>query len=153
MTQTYYMREGQARPAPFSLRLTADERATLKRRAGTMPLASYIKSRLFDGDLTMASARSRLRSPVKDQKALAEVLACLGATRIANNLNQLAKAANSGSLYFDRETKTEIAVACNDVRAMRQLLMKALGMKLGEEPPARQSTSQGFARASRAFEL
>ena len=79
------------------------------------------------------------------------MLACLGASRIANNLNQLAKHANSGSFYFDRETKAQLGAACEDIRAMRQLLMQALGMKLGGEPPARQSTSQSFARASSAL--
>jgi hypothetical protein len=133
------------REAPFSLRLTREERLALERAAGCTPLAAYIKSLLFAG----ASVRSsRSRAPVKDHRALAEVLACLGATRIASNLNQLAKAANSGSFYFDQETKAQLGSACEDVRAMRQLLMRALGMKLGEEPPAQESTSQGFTRAS-----
>jgi hypothetical protein len=145
MTKTYSMRVGQARLAPFSLRLTADERATLQRRAGTMPVATYIKSVLFGME---PPRRSRARSPVRDHKALAEVLACLGASRIANNLNQLAKHANSGSLYFDRDTKHQLGSACGDIRAMRQLLMHALGIKLPAEPPAEQSISQSFARAS-----
>ena len=79
--------------------------------------------------MTRPSYRTRGKTPVKDQKALAEVLACLGASRIANNLNQLAKAANSGSFYFDRETKAQINAACGDIRVMRQLLMTALGMQ------------------------
>jgi hypothetical protein len=132
------------RHPPYSLRLSFEERAQLERAAGDLPVATYIKSLLFSGELPR---RSRLRSPVKDHRALAEVLACLGASRIANNLNQLAKAANSGSFYFDRETKWQLGAACDDIRAMRQCLMGALGMKLGEEPPARQSTSQSFARA------
>ena len=89
----------------------------------------------------------RSRTPVKDEKALAEVLACLGASRIGNNLNQLAKAANSGSFYFDRETKAQINTACGDIRVMRQLLMHALGFKVEGEAGGQQSTSQGFARA------
>jgi hypothetical protein len=112
-----------------------------------------MKRLLFPEDVR--PTRRRARSPLKDQKALAEVLACLGASRIANNLNQLAKAANSGSFYFDRETKAALCSACDDIRAMRQLLMAALGMKQGGEPPARQSTSQSFTRASarKRFEL
>lgn len=139
------------REAPFSLRLTFEERQKLRHAAGDQPIASYIKSLLFADDAPIN--RTRGKAPVKDHKALAEVPACLGATRIANNLNQLAKAANSGSFYFDRETKAQIGAACDDIRVMRQLLMSALGMKQDGEPPARQSTSQSFARAAGRFQL
>ena len=144
-----YARRGGRREPPFSLRLSFEERAYLQRAAGDIPVATYIKSLLFAG--TPLPKPARRRSPAKDDKAIAELLACLGASRIANNLNQLAKAANSGSLYCDRDTKAALAAACGDIRAMRQLLMKALGMKLGDEPPARESPSQSFARASRGF--
>lgn len=133
------------REPPFSVRLSFEERTRLARAAGDLPIAAYIKSLLFADDAPMA--RTRGRTPVKDEKALAEVLACLGASRIANNLNQLARAANSGSFYFDRETKTQITAACGDIRVMRQLLMQALGFKLDDEPGGQQSTAQGFARA------
>lgn len=134
------------REAPFSLRLSFEERTRLKSAAGDLPIAAYIKSLLFADDAPVFSGRTR--APVKDHKALAEVLACLGASRIGNNLNQLAKAANSGSFYFDRETKAQISAACGDILVMRQLLMQALGMKAEGEPAGRQSTSQSFARAS-----
>jgi len=140
-----YGRPTGRRLPPFSLRLSFEERAILERAAGDLPVAAYIKSLLFAEHAPHIA--SRRRAPVKDSKALAELLACLGASRIPNNLNQLAKHANSGSFYFDRETKAQLGAACEDIRAMRQLLMKALGMKLAEEPPARQSTSQSFARA------
>lgn len=144
MNYNYGRPEGKRAP-PFSLRLTFEERTALEKAAGDLPVAAYIKSVLFGTERPRAT---RTRSPVKDRKALAEVLACLGATRIASNLNQLAKHANSGSFYFDREAKAQIGSACEDIRAMRQLLMAALGMKPGGEPPARQSTSQSFTRAS-----
>jgi hypothetical protein len=74
----------------------------------------------------IGSAESLLR-PIRS--CLAEVLACLGSARLANNLNQLAKAANTGALYCDAETKAELIRACDDVRAMRLLLMEALGLR------------------------
>ncbi|HTU13198.1 MAG TPA: plasmid mobilization relaxosome protein MobC [Allosphingosinicella sp.] len=141
------------RAAPFSMRLTPEERARLERASGEQAISAHIKRLLFPD--VEQPRRARTRSPLKDKSALAEVLACLGASRIANNLNQLAKHANEGNFYFDRETKAAIYSACEDIRAMRQLLMTALGMKRGAEPPARDSTSQGFARASarKRFEL
>ncbi len=134
------------REAPFSLRLTFEEKRRLQAAAGSLSISSYIKSLLFADDAPVYRARGK--TPVKDHKALAEVLACLGASRIANNLNQLAKAANSGSFYFDRETKAQISAACGDIQVMRQLLMQALGMQLSGEPGGKQSTSQSFVRAS-----
>lgn len=133
------------RQSPFSLRLSFEERAKIEKAAGNMPVAAYIKSLILGGGAPLP--RSRARQPVKDEKALAELLACLGASRIANNLNQLAKAANSGSLYFDRDTKVALNAACQDIRAMRLLLMVGLGMKPESEAPVAQSTSQSFTRA------
>jgi hypothetical protein len=129
----------------FCIRLSFEEKARIAEAANGLPIATYIKSLLLAEHAPRIVARQR--NPVKDANALAEVLACLGASRIASNLNQLAHHANSGSFYFDRETKSELNAACGDVRVMRQLLMQALGMKLGEEPPAPQSTSQSFTRA------
>jgi hypothetical protein len=143
-----YGRVRKKREAPFSLRLSFEERSRLKAAAGDMPVAAYIKSLLFADDAPVV--RRRTRAPVKDARALAELLACLGASRIPNNLNQLARAANSGSLIFDWDTKARIAAACEDIRAMRQLLMEGLGMKQGEEAPARQSPSQCFTRSTQA---
>lgn len=134
------------REPPFSIRLTFEERAKLQKAAGDLSISAYIKFLLFSGDAPVI--RTRGKTPVKDHKALAEVLACLGASRIANNLNQLAKAANSGSLYLDRETKAQFNAACHDIRVMRQLLMEALGISILDEERGRQSTSQSFARAS-----
>jgi hypothetical protein len=142
------MREGEKpeRIPPFSLRLTKEERRKLESRAGTMPLASYIKSLIFAEDAP--TYRQRRKGPVKDQAALADALACLGASRIANNLNQLAHAANIGALIFDEETKRDIARAAEDIRAMRLMLMRALGMAVDSQPKPKESVSQSFARAS-----
>ena len=38
--------------APFSLRLTFEERALLEQAAGDMPLGAYIRSKLFEGEIT-----------------------------------------------------------------------------------------------------
>jgi hypothetical protein len=59
------------------------------------------------------------------------VLASLGQSRIANNLNQLAKAVNIGALPVTPETESEIVEACAAVSAMRRDLMRALG--IGED--------------------
>ncbi|MCB2062674.1 MAG: hypothetical protein KDE25_04295 [Novosphingobium sp.] len=144
-TRTYYMREGEKpdRAPPFSLRLTKTERAKLEARAGTMPLASYIKSLVFAEDAP--TYRKRRKGPVEDRKAIVDVLAALGRSHLAVTMSHLAKAAEIGDLYFDEETKRLIARACDDIKAMRQMLMHALGLK-SSEPPAHETVAQSFAR-------
>ncbi|WBQ11224.1 MobC family plasmid mobilization relaxosome protein [Hyphomonadaceae bacterium ML37] len=115
---------------PFSLRLTFEERARLEELAGDMPLGSYIKDRVFNEDGTATRrARKRLRRPVKDKQSLAKLLGMLGQSRIANNLNQLAKAANIGTLPVTPETERDIRRACAEVQLMRMELLRALGQR------------------------
>jgi len=116
-----------SRPAPFSLRLTTDERKQLEDQAGSMPLASYIKSVVLADDAP--KYRKRSKPPVVEQQLLAEVLARLGATRSANNLNQIAKAINQGTLYVDDELAADLKRACAEVAWMRATLIQALGIK------------------------
>jgi len=114
-------------PVPFSLRLTFEERAALEQEAGDEPLGAYIRKKLLGGKRKPRRRRSRTRKPLKDEKALGELLGKLGESRLASNVNQLAKAANSGSLPVTPDTEKALQNACDDVRAMRMLLMQALG--------------------------
>lgn len=119
------------KPPPFSLRLNAEEREMLEVAAAGMPLGSYIKAKLFDGDLS--PRRTRGQAPVKDHAALAQVLGMIGNMRLANNLNQLAKSANIGTLPLTPEVEDELATACAAVIAMRAELMRALGYEQEDE--------------------
>jgi hypothetical protein len=119
--------ERRATP-PFSLRLTFEERARLEREAGEMPLGAYIRSRLFDEPASDRPLRQRKR-PVKDHQVLGQLLGELGRSRIANNLNQLAKAANTGSLLLNEDVHRALLESLDSIRAMRTLLLTALGLK------------------------
>jgi len=59
---------------------------------------------------------------------MARALALLGASRIANNLNQLAHQANIGSLIMDENTCAQIDETYAHVRLMRDELVSALGL-------------------------
>ena len=89
---------------PFSLRLTPEERVQLEKDAAGMSLGAYIRSRLFDS--TVPKRRTRNKFPVKDHKELAKVLSELGRSQLANNLNQLARAVNRGTLDVTPENGT-----------------------------------------------
>ncbi len=84
------------REAPFSLRLTFEERAKLEKAANGVPLGTYIKAALFGSGLP--KVRRRNTQPVKDHEALGRVLAALGQSRLSANLNQMARAVNTGTL-------------------------------------------------------
>lgn len=119
------------RAAPFSLRLTAEERARLESAAGETALGAYIKSRLFGDD---APQMRKARRPTLDRKMLSEALGKLGQSRLPQNMNQIAKAANLGTLSVLPETEEEIRQACYDIAVMRMMIMKALGKSA--EPPS-----------------
>ena len=121
------------RPAPFSLRLTEAEKARLLDEAKGAPLGSYIKAKALGTALPVRMRRTGLA--VADREALAKMLALLGQSRLASNLNQLAHAANSGSLAMTPETEAELRSALDDIHALRRLLMTALGLQLAEAAP------------------
>lgn len=109
---------------PVSLRMTFEEKANLEKAAAGMPLSAYIRWNLFDPASPPPQRRGAF--PVKDFRALAQLLAMLGQSRLANNMNQLAKAANSGSLPVTPETEEALLNAVREVAYMRTLLIQAL---------------------------
>lgn len=115
----------------ITLRLTEDELLRLKRAAEGVSISAYIRKQLFGDQVSLRKTRSRM--PVKNQKALAQVLGKLGETRIANNLNQIAYEANCGSLLMDQQTEEELKIACAHIAWMRVKLIEALGMKGSQE--------------------
>lgn len=119
-------------PPPFSLRLTYAERARLEAEAGDRPLGAYIREQLLGDDA--APRKRRGNSPVKDKEALGRVMGALGQSRLSSNLNQLAKAVNTGSLPVTPETEADLKEACDEVAAMRADLLRALGKVPGDGP-------------------
>ncbi len=113
---------------PFSMRLTADERAKIEAKAGGRPLSAYIKSVVLADDAPRY--RKRRVMPAADQRLLAAILARLGASRSAANLNQIAKAIHTGTLHIDDAVTADIHAACADVAWMRATLIAAMGLSV-----------------------
>ncbi|CUH89111.1 hypothetical protein PH5382_03057 [Phaeobacter sp. CECT 5382] len=112
---------------PLSIRLTKEERALLEQRAGSLSLAGYIKSVVFADNAPRF--RSRRQTQELDAKLLAELLAHLGASRVASNLNQIAKHLNQGTLVIDPELDSDLKAAASEVAWIRSTLLQALGAK------------------------
>lgn len=113
-------------PAPFSLRLSPEERAFLEHEAAGVSLGAYIRTQLFRNDTQRPKSRGKF--PVKDHKALAQAIGLLGQSRIASNLNQLARAAHTGTLPIDGSMETDLHEAVQAVADIRALLISALGL-------------------------
>lgn len=119
-------------PSPFSLRLSAEERARLAAEAAGAPLGTYLHARLL-GEPVPARVRKSGIS-IADRRALAQLIALLGRSRVFSNLNQLAHAANSGSLPVTPETEAALAQALVDLYEIRALLLTSLGLKPEAQP-------------------
>lgn len=117
-------RQGKKKyPSPISFRPTEAEREQLLRDADGMSQSAYIRRCLF------GRKTSKRVVPEADRVLLAQILAKLGESRIANNLNQIAHHANCGSLLLDDVTIEEINEACLHIAWMRTQLIETLGLK------------------------
>lgn len=121
----------QKNPPPFSLRLTYEEKARLQEEASGRPLGEFIRLKLLG---KKGQTPRQHRAPDVDDQKLATLLAELGRSGLASNLNQLAKAANTGTLDVSPDLTRNFEEACRDIRAMREMLMAALGFKTGKRP-------------------
>jgi hypothetical protein len=113
-------------PSPFSLRLNRQERDELQRLAEGRPLGQFIRDAIFTHGLRPNPSR---KPAIADHKLFAQLLGAIGQSRIASNINQLAKAANSGSLPVNHEVLEGLNEAVEAIRWMRETLIKAMGLK------------------------
>lgn len=118
------------RTSLLGIRLTPDERAQVECDRGDMSLSDYGRHRLLGAD--SPPPRHRNKSPVRDHKLIAKILGELGKARYASNLNQIARAHNSGSLPLDPETSGILREACSAIVQMRDMLLRALGISTGD---------------------
>lgn len=116
----------EKRPPPLSLRLSDEQRRNLEMRAGDIPVSTYVKNVLFEGeDFAKASA---------DRILAARLLGMLGLSDIATNLATLAEQASAGTVWDDK-TLVQVTQARDHLHAIRTLLLKALGKEILDAIP------------------
>ena len=119
---------GHGRSSPrITLRLTQDEAEQLAFLSAGMSVSAFVRQRVFGEGADKPKPSRRYYRPVADRQALAQALALLGQSRIANNLNQLAYHAHLGTLPVDDETAARIDEAYAFVVSLREALLAALG--------------------------
>jgi hypothetical protein len=110
--------EKRVRKRILPIRLSEEEHAVIDQaadRAGLV-IGSYARQALLG-----APAPRQVRRPAVERRELARLLGELG--KIGGNLNQLAKAMNSGLLIYEGEVDT----ALHGLAEMRDAVLKALG--------------------------
>jgi len=113
--------EKRVRDYILPIRLSQDERAAVEaaaERAG-LSVGSHARQVLLG-----APAPRQVRRPPVERRELIRLLGELG--KIGGNLNQLAKAANSGTLVYTGEIDAALA----SVTALRDPILAALGRSL-----------------------
>jgi len=97
--------------------------------AAGAPLGAYIKSKLLDG---MPAGRKRRKVlTIEDREALARALALLGRSDLLHSLQDMAHAAEIGTLLVTPETEAELRTALSAVQDIRAALLDALGHRTG----------------------
>jgi len=124
-------------PAPFSIRLSAEERAYLKRKAGSCPLGTYIRAKRLAG---RATRRKPVRAPSMDCALLGQMLGKLGQSEQVSCLFLLLAAAEA----------EQVVMAEDDRAALQRRLCRRAGdagaADEGLRPAGRKPSS--FAKAS-----
>ena len=128
-TKPPYENGPKKRLSPFSIRLSEADRARLSLEAAGAPLGDYIKSKLLDG---IPEGRKRRKVlTIQDREALARALALLGRSELLISLQDLARAAEIGTLLITPETEAEISAAIALVYEIRAAILNALGHRTG----------------------
>ena len=132
-TAAHNYRPGRGRGSVrITLRLTDEEAAKLERMSAGMTVSAFVRECVFGNGSTRR--RPRDRRPVAGEADLAQALAMLGQSRIANNLNQLAYQANTGTLAVDEGVHRQIEEAYAYVVDLRKTLLHALGRTVDDRP-------------------
>lgn len=114
----------------LSVPLTPEQKRELVHRAGRQPLSAYARDKLFAANDNPPKTRQKRHSaPVKDHRALAELLAKVGRADQASSLRELAHLARLGALPVTPETEAALLAATRDIAAIKSLLMRALGVR------------------------
>ncbi len=114
------------RISPVSVRFTPEERERLQHSAGRQSLSAYVRRKALDGDV---SPRKALQVTSIDHALIGKVLGMLGQSRLSQNMNQIAKGLNMGTLPVTPDVVMDVSAACDDIRLMRDALIAALGLR------------------------
>lgn len=109
----------------LSVRISEEERDVLRREAGDRGVSAHVRGRLFPESMKTTTRRV----PSGQAEVYARVLAQLGSSELAPLLREFVHLARSGSLEMSAETVQALESACSSIEEMRDLLIRALGLR------------------------
>lgn len=109
------------RPAPVSVRFSAEERASLEKAAAGIPLSRYIRKRVL--------SKRAVSKDGCDPVLLGQILGALKASDMLNGLHELEWAERNGKLSLDDHSAHALRSACLSVTQMRADLLRSLGLR------------------------
>lgn len=107
------------------IRVTVEEHTAWTNEAAGTPLSAFVR-KCVRHCLANRTYRPSLKLSEQDRKSLAQLFATLGQSRIASNLNQIAKAIHNGTIVVTPETELQIRRACEAVLTIRDILTRLL---------------------------
>lgn len=119
------------RPSSLSIRVSDEERAILKRKAGKRSLGAYVRHVALGEQ--EAPRRKAAATPSVDYAMLGQVLGKLGKSEAVACLFLLLVAAEGRRVAMTEKDRAALHAACANVREVRALVMGALGLRGGEE--------------------
>ena len=116
---------------PVSFRVTKEEKAWLKKDAGAMAVAHYIRKCLFGNYVSPRAQRylTKQKTPKIDAQELALLLGMFGQSELARSMLALSMAAQAGDLDVTPEVSGKLERACDDIHDIKTILITALGVK------------------------
>lgn len=116
--------------SPYSIRLTVQQRAFIKEQsqAAKMSESDWIRTVLFT-DAALVTPKQKSAVKRASDRDISQVIYLLGQSRIPNNLNQIAKGINMGTLIVTPDTERHLDEAYRMVLWIRQTLIHQLGLK------------------------
>ena len=116
--------------SPYSIRFTAPQRAYIREQsqAARMTESEWIRQMIFS-DTKLNTVKRQTLAKRAEEKDISQAIYLLGQSRIPNNLNQIAKGINTGTLIVTPDTERNINEAYQMVMWLRQSLIEQLGLK------------------------
>lgn len=115
--------------ATLTIRLATIERTRLDSQSKALGISTAKYVRLLIADEVMQRKLAVILERRNRQADNAQILLMLGKSRIANNLNQIAYAVNSGSFMLTPDVVSQINEAYSAILEMKETLLKMQGLR------------------------
>ncbi len=113
----------------LTIRLATIERTRLDSQAKALGISTAKYVRLLIADEVVQRKLAVILERRNRQADYAQILMALGKSRIANNLNQIAYAINSGSFMLTPDVVSQINEAYFVILEMKETLLKMQGLR------------------------